>query len=604
MNYASGPRYNIGIDIGGTNTDGVLYDPIGKRVISYAKLPTRHSSYAEATESLLGLILGGLGGRLNEVVSLNISTTVSTNALLEGKGDPSNLILIGFEKYPHIVSDILGTISPPSILKVRGGHTGWGNEREPLDVAAVENFVKGRQGELFTVSSIYSPRNPGHEAAVKKILLANGTGHVTCSHEFSYSRLNSVKRTVTAYLNTSLVPLAGRLIDDMGSVAKKYGLSCPVMFLRSDSTLVPSDWCKMVPIEMIYSGPAASLRGAYHMAGEENLKSFLVADIGGTSTDIGRMCGGRAVFSGEGAKIGNYRTMIPSLDIMSIALGGDSRAEIRGMDDVVIGPERSVPLCRIAEEKDISEAEVIRDIFEGPDEVKVIHASSAEDGSDAASSNITCCSASLRRWMAEGYSYTPTDAFNAMGLSAVGDPEISKAASRLTGKIAGIDSLDLASAVAGKAHLMLESSISEYASKSCGLPRVYVGTPAKVFAELGIKSGFEIIVPENCGVGGAVGAATSSMELACRVFIMHSFSDESFTAFLPESTISSDDFPRLMEDAENAVTMYLMKLSGKMGFSDVKIVMDKEFSYAGDEKKISALLSLSIDCRVIVKDAQ
>ena len=340
------------------------------------------------------------------------------------------------------------------------------------------------------------------------------------------------------------------------------------------------------------------------MAGEENLKSFLVADIGGTSTDIGRMCGGRAVFSGEGAKIGNYRTMIPSLDIMSIALGGDSRAEIRGMDDVVIGPERSVPLCRIAEEKDIPETEVIRDIFQDPGEVKVIHASLSEDGSNAVSSNIRGCSASLRRWMAEGYSYTPTDAFNAMGLSAVGDPEISKAASRLTGKIAGIDSFDLASSVAGKARLMLESSISEYASKFCGLPRVYVGTPAKVFAELGIKSGFEIIVPENCGVAGAVGAATSSMELACRVFIMHSFSDESFTAFLPEATISSDDFPRLMEDTENAVTMYLMKLSGKMGFSDVKIVTNKDFSYAGDEKKISALLSLSIDCRAIVKDAQ
>jgi hypothetical protein len=206
--------------------------------------------------------------------------------------------------------------------------------------------------------------------------------------------------------------------------------------------------------------------------------------------------------------------------------------------------------------------------------------------------------------MAEGYSYTPTDAFNAMGLSAVGAPEISKAASCLTGKMSGAGGLDIARAVAGKAHLMLESSVSEFAPGYCHLPRVYVGTPAKVFAKLGIKSGFEIIVPENCGVAGALGAATSSMELACRVFIMHSFSDESFTAFLPESTISSDDFPKLMEDAENAVTMYLMKLAGKMGFPDVKIVTDKDFSYAGDENNLSALLSLSMECRAIVKDAQ
>ncbi|MDD3964303.1 MAG: hydantoinase/oxoprolinase N-terminal domain-containing protein, partial [Synergistaceae bacterium] len=218
MSDKGSPRYNIGIDVGGTNTDGVLYDCIEKRIAASVKIPTVHSSYARAIESSLKALIGGCDDKSSEVASLNISTTVSTNALLEGRGAPSNLVLIGFDRYPHIVSDIEKMISPLSLLKVRGGHTGWGKERESFDSEAVKNFVKKREGELFTVSSFYSPRNPEHETAAHRILLSNGSGHVTCSHELSYSKLNSVKRTVTAYLNTSLVPVANRLLDDISVI--------------------------------------------------------------------------------------------------------------------------------------------------------------------------------------------------------------------------------------------------------------------------------------------------------------------------------------------------------------------------------------------------
>ncbi|MBP9559953.1 MAG: hypothetical protein KBE18_05545 [Synergistaceae bacterium] len=225
MSDKGGPRYNIGIDVGGTNTDGVLYDCIEKKIAASVKIPTVHSSYAKAIESSLKALIGDCGNKSSEVASLNISTTVSTNALLEGKGEPSNLILIGFERYPHIVSDVEMTIKPLSLLKVRGGHTGWGKERDSFDREAVESFVKKRTGELFTVSSLYSPRNPEHETAARRVLLSNGSGHVTCSHELSYSKLNSVKRTVTAYLNTSLIPVANRLLDDINTVVKKHKLS-------------------------------------------------------------------------------------------------------------------------------------------------------------------------------------------------------------------------------------------------------------------------------------------------------------------------------------------------------------------------------------------
>ena len=614
MSYRCGPRYNIGIDVGGTNTDGVLYDCVKKKIAASVKIPTIHYSYAKAIESSLKALIGRCGNNSSKIVSLNISTTVSTNALLEGNGEPSNLILIGFERYPHIVADIQMKINPLSLLKVRGGHTGWGKERESFDYEAVENFVKNREGELFTISSIYSPRNPEHETAAKRILLLNASGHVTCSHELSYSKLNSVKRTVTAYLNTSLVPLANRLFDDISSVVKKHKISCPVMFLRSDSTLVPSEWCRKFPIEMIYSGPAASLRGAFFIAGGDRESSFIVADIGGTSTDIGRIENGKTVFSEEGAKIGSYRTMIPSLDVMSIALGGDSRIEISRTKEIRVGPERSVPLCGASEESGLSADVIIDDLMRcSADESETTDF--LNDGGNDQSANIKApsvhvkprpgksedlCGPSMNKWLTKNFSYTPTDAFNTMGLSAVGNTEISKAASDMLGKIYGKAGFYLAEQVSLKASSMLEHSIKEYLSM-CALPRVYVGTPAAVFAKLRKNKGHEITVPCNYNVAGAAGAAVSSMELSCKVFIMHSFSDDSFTAFLPEKTVSSGNFQELLNEAEKVGKRYLSKLAEKMGYPQTKISINKNFSYVGPTDNIA---SLSIEFRAVPDTSQ
>lgn len=615
MSDKGGPRYNIGIDVGGTNTDGVLYDCIQKRIAASVKIPTEHSSYAKAIESSLKALIGDCGNKSSEVASLNISTTVSTNALLEGKGEPSNLILIGFEGYQHIVSDIEMSIRPLSLLKVRGGHTGWGKERESFDRESVEIFVKNRPGELFTVSSLYSPRNPEHEIAARRILLSNGAGHVTCSHELSYSKLNSVKRTVTAYLNTSLVPMANRLLNDISTVINKHKIACPVMFLRSDSTLVPSEWCRKFPIEMIYSGPAASLRGAYFIAGDGRQSSFIVADIGGTSTDIGRIENGRAVFSEEGAKIASYRTMIPSLGILSIALGGDSKIKMSGANKITVGPERSVPLCRASEDTGLSSSDIVSDLMRSSADRKDTTVSLI-DGSCKDLSGETGylpdhvmqlpiiakapCRSGSERLLTKEFSYTPTDAFNTIGASEVGDPEISKAASYMLAKIHKTAGFDLAEKVSLKASSILETSIKEYSSMSGSLPRVYVGTPAAVFEKLGKNKGHDIFVPKNYDVAGAAGAAVSSMELNCRVFIMHSFSDNSFTAFLPESTNQSDNFQELLIEAEAAGKGYLSKLAVKLGYPEIRIMVDKNCCYAGQTENIEALISVSLEFRALV----
>ena len=84
---------------------------------------------------------------------------------------------------------------------------------------------------------------------------------------------------------------------------------------------------------------------------------------------------------------------------------------------------------------------------------------------------------------------------------------------------------------------------------------------------------------------------------------MHSFSDESFTAFLPETTISSENFQELLEMAEKAAGNILPGWPS-MGYHEIIITAEKAISYAGEAETVSTLLSASIECRAVVKNAQ
>lgn len=259
-------KCTIGIDVGGTNTDTVICDNASGSVLSCLKIPTRHFDYEGTLSQSIGSILKSSGISPESVSSLNISTTLSTNAILENKLAPVNLILIGFSRYPHVIKEIETYLKPYRSLFLKGGHTGWGREREPFTPYPLENFVSEHKGELFAVSSFYSSRNPEHEVAARRIIAQNGGGKVTCGHELTRSKLNSVKRTITAYLNSALIPLTSKLIRGIESVAAEHRIDAPVMFVRSDSSLVSSEWCSNFPIETIFSGPAASLRGALKIA--------------------------------------------------------------------------------------------------------------------------------------------------------------------------------------------------------------------------------------------------------------------------------------------------------------------------------------------------
>ncbi|MCD7953898.1 MAG: hydantoinase/oxoprolinase family protein [Synergistaceae bacterium] len=535
-------RLTIGIDVGGTNTDGVLYDTEARRIISSVKTPTNHADYRDSIEAALGRLLRAADSE--DIISLNISTTLSTNALLEGKGAPVALVLIGYEDFPHIKDEILRTVSPAALLSVRGGHNGWGNEREPLDRESLARFAKEEAGGYFAVSSLYSPRNPLHEMEAAGMIRAAGCAGLTCGHEMARSKLNSVKSTVTAFLNSSLIDVTERLIQGVEFCAASHGLRCPVMFLRSDSSLVCGRWCARFQLETVFSGPAASMRGAMLLGGVRD-EDAVVADMGGTSTDIGVVKKGKAVYSKEGALIGNYRTMIPSLEIRSIALGGDSAVKLGKGGELTVGPERVRPYCRASE--------------------------------------------------GEECGYTPSDALSALGAAAIGSCGRSLRASNEYGGRLGVSAVEFARLVRGEVSKRLSEALHGSGEES---RRICVGAPVASFA-----CGADCSVQEEAAIASAVGAASSSLSLSCTVSILHSFFDGNFYAFLPAGQIRGTDFESVYSRSRAALEKYLTEQAALMGFQEAAAEISEELEYIVKERSLLSLSAVTLNGKAVVHDA-
>ena len=151
--------------------------------------------------------------------------------------------------------------------------------------------------------------------------------------------------------NASLVSYIDRLIRTMQALLSDYGVSAPLMVVKGDGSLITAAVALTRPVETVLSGPAASVVGAVFLAQTEN---SIVADMGGTTTDVAIVTDGLPVFSADATVIGEWRPMIESTRVFSVGLGGDSEARFSGGEGLGIGPRRVVPMSLLAFDNDLS----------------------------------------------------------------------------------------------------------------------------------------------------------------------------------------------------------------------------------------------------------
>lgn len=350
----------LGIDTGGTYTDAVLYDQDTQKVICTHKALTTHHHLATGIEQAIAGVLHTQETTdivPDDIVMVGLSTTLATNAIVEGQGSAICLILIGYDQ-DFIKSNTLeNNLVTDAIVYIAGGHNGDGDEMKPLDEAAVRQAILSHRDTVaaFAISGYFGVRNPDHELRAKALVEAltrQEDGYplpVTCGHELT-TKLNAIRRATTAALNASLIAVLHELIVTVRGILDHYGIHAPLMVVKGDGSLVRSDWAIQRPIETILSGPAASVVGAKHLAAQDDI---WVVDVGGTTTDIALLKDGLPRLNPKGAQVGPWRTMVEAVDVHTVGLGGDSyvRPYTGGNHSnqrFSIGPHRVLPLCRLA----------------------------------------------------------------------------------------------------------------------------------------------------------------------------------------------------------------------------------------------------------------
>ena len=340
---------SLGIDTGGTYTDAVLYDYDADQLLAKAKSATTHDDLAIGITGALDAVLAGAGIDPTAIGLVALSTTLATNALVEGQGRPAGLVMIGFGEEALDRAGLRRVVDPDDVVIVGGGHTSHGDEAAPLDFDALAAGIDevAPRVEAFAVTSQFGVRNSDHELAARDLIRERTGLPVTCSHELS-DGLNGPKRSVTAVLNAGLIALIDELVATTALILEQRGIDAPIMVVRGNGSLVSSAFVRERPVETILSGPAASLVGGAHLVGA---RDAIIADIGGTTTDIAVIRDGMPEFGPEGATVGGHQTMVEAVLMHTHGFGGDS--EVRLADSAVgaellIGPRRVVPLVLAA----------------------------------------------------------------------------------------------------------------------------------------------------------------------------------------------------------------------------------------------------------------
>jgi N-methylhydantoinase A/oxoprolinase/acetone carboxylase beta subunit len=321
----------IGVDVGGTNTDAVLMD--GRRLIAFHKSPTT-ANVSDGIIAAIRALLNGRGTgperpRPQNIAAVMIGTTHFTNAFVERR----NLLSVGVMRialpaargvppmmdWPADFVDAIGR----NIYGVRGGYHFDGRINSSLDEKAIADAardMKAKGLKAAAVCGLFSPVNAEMEERAAAIIAEEVPGiAVTLSSRIG--RIGLLERENAAIMNASLSALAGNVVAAFAEALTSLGIDAPFFISQNDGTLMKADQVAKYPVLTFASGPTNSMRGAAYLSG---LSDALIADIGGTTTDIGMLAGGFPRESAISSDIGGVRTNFRMPDILSIGLGGGS----------------------------------------------------------------------------------------------------------------------------------------------------------------------------------------------------------------------------------------------------------------------------------------
>lgn len=340
-------RIAIGIDTGGTCTDAVLYDLEENRVLGQSKALTTHF---DLPQGILKALDGLDPALCRRAESAGLSTTLATNACVEGKFRKTRLLLMGIDRSGVAKYGAeYGFSSPDELRYLPCRTTITGQVLEEPDWNTLRrNAVKWfSDAECCAVCEIHGMRNGAvlEEKASRIIEEVTGLPVVCASRLFT--GLSCLERAASAVLNAGLLPVTQDFLSAVAAAFKIRGIHAPMYIVRSDGRRMGLSYTAEHAVETLLSGPAASALGGSALTGQ---KRAVVVDIGGTTTDIALIENGEPLLSADGIRVGQWKTQVHGLAAASFALGGDSAIRWNEHENLCVGPDRVRPLCVLMSE--------------------------------------------------------------------------------------------------------------------------------------------------------------------------------------------------------------------------------------------------------------
>ncbi|MDP7592235.1 MAG: hydantoinase/oxoprolinase family protein [Litorilituus sp.] len=329
----------LGVDVGGTNTDAVLIE--GKNILATTKQATTDDIQTGIVNAITKVVKSSRI-KMTNIDYCMIGTTQFTNAFVQRQelnsvaiirlGLPAAAALPPLSGWQNELKDAF----EHKTYMLQGGHHFDGKVNSDLNEMQLDEAIQDILLEGYpavTICSIFSPINQDFELLVEN-KIKQVAPHIRLSLSHQIGRVGLMERENSAIMNASLACLADKVVNAFENSLSSLGVTAPLYITQNDGTLMSADAVRKYPVMTFASGPTNSMRGAAFLSG---LKDAIVADIGGTTTDIGMLQDGFPRESSVHVDIGGVRTNFRMPDIIALGLGGGSI--IDPLSNFSIGPQ-------------------------------------------------------------------------------------------------------------------------------------------------------------------------------------------------------------------------------------------------------------------------
>jgi N-methylhydantoinase A len=348
--------YRLGVDVGGTFTDLMLFNEATGAFWRHKTPSTPHDS-SEGIMTGVTAIFAEAGVDAKDIDYVLHGTTVATNAMLEGKG--ARVGLITTEGFRHVMQiarsfvpgGLAGWIIWPKptplaaledTVTVKGRMNAAGEEMRPLDEADVRGaltHLKAQGVEAITVSLMNAYVNGDHEkriGAIAREMMQDVP--VSLSHEV-LPEMQEYERTLTTVANAAVRPVVSKYVASLRDKLLAKGMVGKLSLLRSDGGLMSAAKAQEHPVNILMSGPAGGVTGALWVAKNAGFKNILTLDVGGTSTDVA-LIENLEPRRSRTTDVGHLSVRASSLDVKTVGAGGGSIAYVPELTGALrVGPQ-------------------------------------------------------------------------------------------------------------------------------------------------------------------------------------------------------------------------------------------------------------------------